>query len=161
MHYSILNKMKKVLLTKPTLHYQSKVDTLYEQTIALELGKIADNGALWVNTGKFTGRSPENKFIVKDAITKDTVNWGGFNNPTDPQYFKPLKNKMLSYLEQQKEVWIRDAFACAEVTYQLPIRLYTELPWSALFANNMFIRPTATQLVDFSPEWQIIHAPSF
>ena len=153
--------MKKNLLTNPTLHYQSKVDTLYEQTIELELGKITDNGALWVNTGKFTGRSPENKFIVKDAITKDTVNWGGFNNPIDPQYFKPLKNKMLTYLEQQKEVWIRDAFACAEVTYQLPIRLYTELPWSALFANNMFIRPTEAQLVDFEPEWQIIHAPNF
>ena len=58
--------MKKNLLTNPTLHYQSKVDTLYEQTIELELGKITDNGALWVNTGKFTGRSPENKFIVKD-----------------------------------------------------------------------------------------------
>ena len=153
--------MKKNLLTNPTLHYQSKVDTLYEQTIELELGKIADNGALWVNTGKFTGRSPENKFIVKDAITTETVNWGGFNNPIDPQYFKPLKNKMLSYLEQQKEIWIRDAFACAEVTYQLPIRLYTELPWSALFAYNMFIRPTEAQLVDFEPEWQIIHAPNF
>ncbi|NQW78746.1 MAG: phosphoenolpyruvate carboxykinase (ATP) [Chitinophagaceae bacterium] len=153
--------MKKVLLTKPTLHYQSKVDTLYEQTIVLELGKIADNGALWVNTGKFTGRSPENKFIVKDTITKDIVDWGGFNNTIDPQYFKPLQNKMLLYLEQQKEIWVTDAFACAEATYQLPLRLYTELPWSALFANNMFIRPTEAQLADFIPEWQIIHAPNF
>lgn len=153
--------MQQFLLTKPTLHYQTTVTALYDQTTALELGKITDNGALCVQTGKFTGRSPENKFIVKDAITKDKVDWGGFNNPIEAQYFKTLQTKMLAHLEQQKEIWVRDAFACAEAAYQLPLRLYTELPWSALFANNMFIRPTEAQLADFNPEWQIIHAPSF
>ena len=153
--------MKQNLLTNPTIHYQTTVDALYEQTVSLGLGKIVDNGALCVNTGKFTGRSPENKFIVKDAITENVVDWGGFNHSIESKYFKPLYDKMLAHLETQKEVWVRDAFACAETTYQLPLRLYTELPWSALFANNMFIRPSATQLADFIPEWQIIHAPSF
>jgi phosphoenolpyruvate carboxykinase (ATP) len=153
--------MNKNLLTKPTIHYQSSVEALYEQTTSLGLGKVVDNGALWVNTGKFTGRSPENKFMIKDSITEKVVDWGGFNHALDSKYFKPLYDKMLAYLETQKEVWVRDAFACAESSVQLPIRIYTELPWSALFANNMFIRPTADQLADFNPEWQIIHAPNF
>jgi phosphoenolpyruvate carboxykinase (ATP) len=153
--------MKQNLLTKPTIYYQSSVEALYEQTTSLGLGKVVDNGALWVHTGKFTGRSPENKFMVKDSITEKVVDWGGFNHALDSKYFKPLYDKMLSYLETQKAIWVRDAFACAESTYQLPIRLYTELPWSALFAHNMFIRPTADQLADFTPEWQIIHAPNF
>jgi phosphoenolpyruvate carboxykinase (ATP) len=149
------------ILSKPVLHYQNTVDDLVHQTLALGLGKIADSGALCVNTGKFTGRSPENKFFIKDHVTADVVDWGGFNHAMDVKYFKPLQNKMMSYLEQQKEVWVRDAFACAEPSYQLPIRLYTELPWSALFAHNMFIRPTEAQLNNFKPEWQIIHAPNF
>lgn len=153
--------MKRNLLTKPTIHYQSSVEAFYEQTTSLGLGKVVDNGALWVHTGKFTGRSPENKFIVKDSITEKVVDWGGFNHALDSKYFKPLYDKMLAYLETQNEIWVRDAFACAESTYQLPLRLYTELPWSALFAHNMFIRPTADQLADFNPEWQIIHAPNF
>ncbi len=153
--------MSNFILSKPVLHYQNTVEELVNQTIVLGLGKIADNGALCVNTGKFTGRSPENKFFIKDDVTSEVVDWGGFNHPMEAKYFKPLQDKMLAYLEQQKEVWIRDAFACAEESYQLPLRLYTELPWSALFANNMFIRPTEAKLKDFEPEWQIIHAPNF
>ena len=153
--------MNQRLLTKPTIHYQTDVAGLYDQTIALGLGRLADNGALCINTGKFTGRSPENKFIIKDAITENVVDWGGFNHSMETKYFKPLYHKMVAYLETQKSIWIRDAFACAEATYQMPLRLYTELPWSALFAHNMFIRPTAAQLDHFNPEWQIIHAPNF
>ena len=153
--------MSNFILSNPELHHQNSVDDLVQQTLKLGLGKIADNGALCVNTGKFTGRSPENKFFIKDHITSEVVDWGGFNHAMDATYFKPLKDKMLAYLEQQNDIWVRDAFACAETNYQLPIRLYTELPWSALFAHNMFIRPTSAQLEQFVPEWQIIHAPSF
>ena len=153
--------MANFILIQPVIHYQNSVETLVQQTTSLGLGKIADSGALCVNTGKFTGRSPENKFFIKDHVTSEVIDWGGFNHGMETKYFKPLYNKMLAYLETQKEVWVRDAFACAESTYQLPIRLYTELPWSALFAHNMFIRPTAAQLDNFKPEWQIIHAPNF
>ncbi len=153
--------MANFILTQPVIHYQNSVETLVQQTTSLGLGKLADNGALCVNTGKFTGRSPENKFFIKDHVTSEVIDWGGFNHGMETKYFKPLYNKMLAYLETQKEVWVRDAFACAESTYQLPIRLYTELPWSALFAHNMFIRPTTAQLDNFKPEWQIIHAPNF
>ena len=153
--------MSNFILSNPILHHQNKVEALVQQTIALGLGKIADSGALCVNTGKFTGRSPENKFFIKDHVTAEVVDWGGFNHAMETTYFKPLQEKMLAYLEQQKEVWVRDAFACAETNYQLPLRLYTELPWSALFAHNMFIRPNEEQLKNFKPEWQIIHAPNF
>ena len=153
--------MSNFILSKPVLHYQNNVEVLVAQTVNLGLGKIADNGALCVNTGKFTGRSPENKFFIKDHVTAEVVDWGGFNHAMETKYFKPLQAKMLAYLEQQNEIWIRDAFACSETSYQLPLRLYTELPWSAMFAHNMFIRPTEAQLKDFKPEWQIIHAPNF
>lgn len=153
--------MADFILSNPKLHYQNTVEALVQQTLSMGLGKIADNGALCVNTGKFTGRSPENKFFIKDHITAEVVDWGGFNHAMETIHFKPLRDKMIAYLEQQKEVWVRDAFACAETTYQLPLRLYTELPWSALFAHNMFIRPSETQLNNFQPEWQIIHAPNF
>lgn len=153
--------MPKFIIEVAKINYQNSVDELYNQTIALGLGEIADNGALCVHTGAFTGRSPENKFIIKDNITSEVVDWGGFNHPMETKYFKPLQDKMLAYLEKLKEIWVRDAFACAEISYQIPLRLYTELPWSDLFAHNMFIRPTTTQLEDFKPEWQIIHAPGF
>ena len=87
--------MNQSLLTKPTIHYQTTVEDLYTQSIALGLGTIADNGALCVNTGKFTGRSPENKFIVKEDITAEVIDWGGFNHSIEPKYFQPLYDKML------------------------------------------------------------------
>lgn len=153
--------MSRFIFSNPVVHYQNTVKELVEHTIELGQGKLTDNGVLCVHTGKFTGRSPENKFFIKDAITENVIDWGGFNHAMDTKYFIPLRDKMVSYLEAQKEIWLRDAFACADKNYQLPLRLYTELPWSALFANNMFIRPTENELENFEPEWQIIHAPNF
>jgi phosphoenolpyruvate carboxykinase (ATP) len=153
--------MSKFIFSKPVVHYQNTVEELVEHTIELGQGILADNGALCVNTGKFTGRSPENKFFIKDIITENTIDWGGFNHAMDTRYFIPLRDKMIAYLEKQKAIWVRDAFACADKNYQLSLRLYTELPWSALFANNMFIRPSKIELEKFDPEWQIIHAPNF
>lgn len=153
--------MSKFIFSNPVVHYQNTVKELVEHTIKLGQGKLADNGALCVNTGKFTGRSPENKFFIKDTITENVIDWGGFNHAMDAKYFIPLRDKMIAYLEAQEKIWVRDAFACADKNYQLPLRLYTELPWSALFANNMFIRPAENELENFEPEWQIIHAPNF
>ena len=153
--------MSKFIFSKPVVHYQNTVKELVEHTIELGQGKLADNGALCIYTGKFTGRSPENKFFIKDAITESVIDWGGFNHAMDTKYFSPLRDKMIAYLEAQEKIWVRDAFACADKNYQLPLRLYTELPWSALFANNMFIRPAENELENFEPEWQIIHAPNF
>jgi phosphoenolpyruvate carboxykinase (ATP) len=154
-------KTSSYILDKPTLYYQESTDNLIQQTIQLGLGKLADTGALCVNTGKFTGRSPENKYFVKDDITANTIDWGGFNHPIDQAIFIQLGEKIKAHLNQQKEIWIKDVFACADPQYQIALRIYTELPWAALFVKNMFIEVAETKLNDFSPEWTILHAPSF
>lgn len=126
-----------------------------------DLGKIADTGALAVNTGEFTGRSPKDRFIVKDNITKDTVWWdGNINIPFDTYKFDKLYDKIVDYLSG-KELFVRDAFACADERYRMNIRIVNELPWTNLFAYNMFIRPNKEELETFSPEWTILQAPSF
>ncbi len=143
------------------IHYQLSPEELVQQAIDRGQGTVNDTGALVVNTGQFNGRSPLDKFIVKDYITENSVNWNNFNIPIDEEYFHQLKKKLLNYLGAKDEVWVRDCYACAETTYRIGIRIITENPWSNLFAYNMFIRPTDEELEDFEPDWQVIHAPDF
>jgi phosphoenolpyruvate carboxykinase (ATP) len=149
------------IIDQPIIHYQDSPEYLIQQTIDLGLGKLSDTGALCVSTGKFTGRSPENKYFVKDEITATTIDWGGFNHPIEESVFTSLREKIKNHLNQQKEIWIRDVFACADPEYQISIRVYTELPWAALFVNNMFIGVPANKLDTFNAEWTILHAPGF
>ena len=148
------------LKTTSNIHYQLSPDELAIQTVALNQGQLCDTGALVINTGEFSGRSPDDKFIVKDAITENTVNWNNFNIPTEPEYFDKLYSKMMAYLEP-KEIWVRDCYACADPAYRLNIRVINENPWSNLFAANMFLRPTEDQLEDFVPDWHLVQAPGF
>ncbi len=141
------------------IHYQLNADELSHQTLQRNEGVWNDTGALCINTGKFTGRSPQDKFIVKDAITKDSVHWNNFNIPIEEKYFFQLKKKVLDYLNRQDEVWVRDCYACADENYRLNIRVINENPWSNLFANNMFLRPEEEELENFKPDWQVIQAP--
>ena len=143
------------------LHYQLAASELVEQTIALGQGVLNDTGALCIQTGEFTGRSPNDKFIVKDAITENTIDWNKFNIAIDEKYFHQLKKKLLDYLGKKEEVWVRDAYACADPAYRLNIRVINENPWSNLFAYNMFLRPEENELDSFEPEWHIIQAPGF
>jgi phosphoenolpyruvate carboxykinase (ATP) len=113
-----------------------------------------------IKTGEFTGRSPKDKFTVKDDITANTVNWNDFNIPIEPHYFDQLHAKMLAYLEG-KEIWVRDCYACADPAYRLNIRVINENPWSNLFAYNMFLRPDESSLNHFEPDWHILQAPGF
>jgi phosphoenolpyruvate carboxykinase (ATP) len=146
---------------KTSLHYQLSPAELAEQTVLRGQGVLNNTGALCVRTGEFTGRSPKDKFIVKDALTENTVDWNNFNIPIDEKYFHQLKKKLLDYLGSKEEVWIRDAYACANPAYRLNIRVINENPWSNLFAHNMFLRPTENELENFEPEWEIIQAPGF
>lgn len=130
--------------------------------IAVEkgMGELADNGALVVKTGEFTGRSPKDRFIVQDNLTKDVVDWGAVNIPFDEAKYDLLYNKVVGYFEG-KEMYVRDAYACAHDEHRLNIRVYTELPWSNLFASNLFLRPTKDEIMNMQPEWSIICAPGF
>ncbi len=142
------------------INYQLSPDQLHEITIAKGMGAEASSGALAVNTGEFTGRSPKDRFIVKDDITKDAVWWGNINIPFDSEKFDSLYNKVVAYLSG-KEVFVRDCYACADDKYRLNIRVVNEYPWSNLFVYNMFLRLQDEELDSFSPEWIVINAPEF
>ena len=135
-------------------------DELEEEAIAKGMAVRASSGAIAVDTGEFTGRSPKDRFIVKDDITKDSVWWGPINVPFDSDKFDALYEKVIAYLNG-KEVFVRDAIACADPRYRINIRAVTEYPWSNLFIYNMFLRPTENDLKDFDPEWHIVAAPTF
>lgn len=143
------------------IHYQLSPAELVEQTLLSGQGILNNTGALCINTGEFTGRSPKDKFIVKDAVTGNSVDWNNFNLPIEEKYFHQLKKKMLDYLGAKNDIWIRDAFACADPAYRLTIRVINENAWSNLFACNMFLRPSAKELENFEPDWHLIQAPGF
>ena len=142
------------------VRYQLSPQELQETTIEKGQGVQSSSGALAVNTGEFTGRSPMDRFIVKDDITKDRVWWGNINIPFDPYKFDKLYDKVVNYLSE-KEVFVRDSYACADEDYKLNIRVINEYPWSNMFAYNMFLRPTEAELENFTPEWTIVNAPGF
>lgn len=142
------------------VQYQLSSDALHEATLSKEQGREAKSGALAVNTGEFTGRSPMDRFIVKDDITKDRIWWGDINIPFDADKFQKLYDKVVNYLSE-KEVFVRDAYACADEAYKLNIRVINEYPWSNMFAYNMFLRPSEAELEQFSPEWTVVNAPGF
>ena len=148
------------------IHYQLSPEELIADTLSIGQGVLSDSRALVINTGRFTGRSPKDKFIVRDDITKKTVNWNEFNIAIEPHYFDIIYKKVLNYLDQLQDLWVRDCHACAAERYRVNIRVINEKPWSNLFAYNMFLRPTDEELVrkdssgeDFSPDWCVIHVP--
>ncbi len=152
--------LKALGITSTSVHYQCSPEQLHAKTIALKQGVEASSGALAINTGEFTGRSPKDRFIVKDAITKDKVWWGDINIPFSPEAFDQLYTKVIHYLND-KPLYVRDAYACADPNYRVNIRVVNEYPWSNFFAYNMFMRPSASELEDFTPEWTIVNAPGF
>lgn len=133
---------------------------LIEETILNGQGALTDTGALAVDTGEFTGRSPKDRFVVCDAKTENSVWWSDINIKFSPESFDRLYDKVTSYL-QGKDIYVRDSYACADPKHRLNIRVVTEYPWSNLFANNLFLRPTAEELKTFAPEWSIVCAPGF
>ncbi len=133
---------------------------LTEETILRGQGVLSDTGALVVNTGEFTGRSPKDRFIVCDETTEQAVWWGDINIKFTPENFNKLYGKITAYLTG-RDVYVRDAYACADENYRLNLRVITETPWSNMFANNMFLRPEKAELENFNPEWHVICAPGF
>ena len=152
--------LKALGITSKSVYYQLSPEQLHDQTIALQQGVEASSGALAINTGEFTGRSPKDRFIVKDSITKDKIWWGDINIPFSPTAFDKLYTKVITYLND-KELYVRDSYVCADPKYRVNIRVVNEYPWSNFFAYNMFMRPSASELEDFIPEWTIVNAPSF
>lgn len=153
-------KLKELgLNTNNTIHYQLTPEELVQDTLRMGEGSLNNTGALVIETGEFTGRSPKDKFIVKDEITEHSVHWNDFNLPIEEKYYHIVHKKITDYLNAQKELWVRDAYACADEDYRMNIRIVNEKPWINLFAYNMFLRPTEGELENFQPEWTILSAP--
>lgn len=142
-----------------TVYYNLKPAALVEHTLVKRLGKLSSSGALVVNTGKFTGRSPKDRFIVKDSLTEHTVDWGNINIPIQPESYQQLYDKMQSYTSEQDKIYVRDVYACASKKYQLKLRVHTEYPWQSLFVYNMFLRPTDQMLEGFEADWKVYSFP--
>ena len=140
--------------------YQLSSEELHNEILVKGQGKEASSGAIAVKTGEFTGRSPKDRFIVKDDITRDQVWWGNVNIPFPTQMFDALYDKVTKYLSG-KEIYVRDSYACADDRYRMNIRVITETPWSNMFAHNMFQRPTEDELKTFDAEWLVVNAPGF
>lgn len=133
---------------------------LVEEAIKNNEGTITSTGALMCDTGKFTGRSPKDRFIVKDAKTEDSVWWGDINIPFDSDKFDQLHDKMVNFLKDKK-LYVRDAYAGADPDYRLNLRIVNTQAWHNLFCNNMFLRLTPEETETHIPEFTIICAPEF
>ncbi|UOQ71137.1 phosphoenolpyruvate carboxykinase (ATP) [Hymenobacter cellulosilyticus] len=133
---------------------------LVEHALRRGEGTLTDTGALMADTGKFTGRSPKDRFVVQDANTAESVWWGDINIPFDADKFDQLHTKMVTYLAD-KELYVREAYAGANPDYQLKLRVVNELAWHNLFCYNMFLRPAEGADTSWLPDFTIICAPGF
>ncbi|WP_179352430.1 phosphoenolpyruvate carboxykinase (ATP) [Winogradskyella vidalii] len=141
-------------------HWNLSPEELQRITIEKGMGKETANGTLAVNTGKYTGRSPQDRFIVKDDYTKDRVWWGKTNKGLSPENFDKLQTEITKYLSG-KEIYVRDAYVCADPKYKTNVRTVTELPWSNMFTYNMFLRSDESELENFEEEWLVLCAPGY
>ena len=147
-------------INNSTAYWNLEPERLAEISIEKGQATLTSNGAINVNTGEFTGRSPMDRFIVQDNITKNHVWWGDINLPFNEDKFNKLHQKILNYLSN-KEIYVRDAYACADKRYRMNIRIVNEYAWSNLFAYNMFLRPNQDEIENFDPNWVILNAPGF
>jgi len=141
-------------------HWNLSPEALAKKTVELGQGVMTNTGALSVSTGKFTGRSPKDKFTVKDALTEHSVDWGDVNIAFSPENFDKLYDKVAAYLGG-KEVWVRDAYACADPKHRINVRVVNEAPWANLFCHHLFLRPTEAEIKDQQHDWLILQAPGF
>lgn len=141
-------------------HLNLSTEALIEKALERGEGKLTDSGALAADTGEFTGRSPKDKFSVCDEHTEDVVWWGDVNFKISTTHFDGLLQKVMNHYEG-KELFIRNAYACANPTYQLNIKVVNETAYQNLFAKNLFLRPTQEEIEKAETEWIILAAPSF
>ncbi|WLR55976.1 phosphoenolpyruvate carboxykinase (ATP) [Mesobacillus subterraneus] len=149
------------LLKGNNVKVQLSVPQLVEKVLNRNEGLLTSTGAVRATTGKYTGRSPKDKFIVEEESVKDKIDWGSVNQPISEESFTKLYNKVLNFLKEKEEVFVFKGFAGADKKYQLPIQVINEYAWHNLFAHQLFIRPTEEELVDHESEFTVISAPTF
>lgn len=142
------------------VYWNLPTSLLYEEAIRRREGHLAHLGPLVVRTGQYTGRAPNDKFIVREPASVDKVWWGKVNRSMDEDRFEALRRRLLAYL-QGKDLFVQDCFAGADPQYRLPIRVITETAWHNLFAHNMFIQARSEELATHVPQFTVINAPGF
>ena len=143
----------------PSIYKNLTVEELISSALERNEGEISSNGALLVKTGKRTGRSPLDRFIVEDESTKDTVDWGEVNRPFDSQAFINLWEKVDAYLDE-RDTFVSSLHVGEHLDYYVPVKIRTEWAWHNLFAKQMFIRPEKFNPLD-KDNWEIMSAPQF
>ncbi len=134
---------------------------LVEQAVSCGEGKLAKDGPLVVTTGKHTGRSAKDKFIVRDATTEDSVWWGKVNKAMSPAHFAALKADFLTEVAARDTLFVQDLYGGSQPEHRVKVRIINELAWHNLFIRTMLVRPAAAELAGFQPEYTIIDLPSF
>ena len=147
--------------TKATLHWNLVTAQLIEASIARGEGKLSADGPLVVETGAHTGRSAQDKFIVRDAETESTVWWGKSNKAMTPDHFAALKADFMTALGERSELFVQDLFGGSQPEHRVRVRVVTELAWHNLFIRTMLVWPEEQALKDFDAEYTIIDLPSF
>jgi phosphoenolpyruvate carboxykinase (ATP) len=149
------------VLSSGEIHYNLSVAELVEAAITRKEGKLTINGAFAAETGKYTGRSPKDKFIVDEPTVKHKISWGNVNRPISTDNFEKLYYDVLEYLTG-KDLFVFDGFAGADPSYRLPIRVINEYAWHNLFAHQLFVRPSSNKEVDeHQAEFTVLSAPGF
>ncbi|WP_163971519.1 phosphoenolpyruvate carboxykinase (ATP) [Oceanobacillus halotolerans] len=143
------------------VHKNLSVPQLVEEILARKEGVLTATGSVRATTGKYTGRSPKDKFIVKDEVCEDDINWGSVNQPIDEGTFNNLYEKVIDYLTKKDDLYQFKGFAGADEKYRLPIQVINEYAWHNLFARQLFITPTSEELATHEPGFSVISAPTF
>ncbi len=142
------------------VHWNLPGEELQKITVSRGMGTETTNGTLVVNTGKFTGRSPQDRFIVQDDYTREKVWWGKINKPVSSENFDQLYERLVDYLKG-KEVFVHDGYVCAHPDFRMNVRSITEYPWSNFFVKNMFLRLKEEELATFEEDWLVLCAPGY
>ena len=149
------------LTSHSRVHHNLGTAQLYEHALANREGLLAKHGPLVVTTGKHTGRSANDKFIVRDGETESTIWWGKTNKPMEPAHFAALKADFMAALHNKSDLYVADLFGGSQPEHRVRVRVVNELAWHNLFIRTLLVRPEPGDLAGFAPDYTIIDLPSF
>src|SRR6185436_8999611 len=146
---------------KGQVHWNLLAPVLIEDAIRRGEGQLADMGPFCAVTAPHTGRTPNDKFVVKEPSSEADVDWGKVNQPNTPEKFDTLLADVRAYLNKADELYVEDLYCGADPKYRLSVRYVSPSAWHMSFVRNMFIRPEASALPTFDPNFTVLHAPEF
>ena len=154
MRSSMLHQLELMGIKPSSVKSNLTQDEWRNEELSRKEGRLSSNGTVIVNTGIYTGRSPNDRFIVKNKETEKLIDWGDVNLPLSEKSFEVLESAVKKEMEQ-KDLFVFDGYAGADERYRLPLRVVTMMAWQGHFSHNMFIRPTENELEEFEPEFTI------